>query len=408
MNIGWVGLGKLGLPCALSLAHHGHQVYGYDTNPDIDVYVAQAKVPYVEEKVSEYLADTPLQLADSVAEAVERSDIIFLAVQTPHAPQFEGNHPIVDDPQDFEYQYLVNAYREIVDTKDHKTVVVVSTVLPGTFDRLLRPITPPNIFPVYNPFFIAMGTTIPDFENPEFVLTGSDNPDAARRVLKQVYGPVHDRPFHTVSIPTAELLKVAYNTYIGQKIVFGNTMMEIAHKTGADCDDLIEGLALATDRIISPKYLRGGMGDGGGCHPRDNIAMSWLAQRLDLSYDLFGQVTKAREAQTGWLARMVEEFAELADMPIVMMGEAFKAGTNLTVGSPATLLSDLFEEAHAIYDPVVYPDMLWAPEFPAVYVISTNHPEFAEYEWPAGSIVIDPWGYIPDRPQITVIPVGRK
>ena len=97
----------------------------------------------------------------------------------------------------------------------------------------------------------------------------------------------------------AEAIKVAYNTYISMKIAYANTWMEICHKIpGTDVDQVTGALELATTRIMSPKYLTGGMGDGGGCHPRDNIALSWLARELDLSYDFFEHLMIARERQT--------------------------------------------------------------------------------------------------------------
>jgi len=99
----------------------------------------------------------------------------------------------------------------------------------------------------------------------------------------------------------AELIKVAYNTYIGMKIAFANTLMEICHKMGnIDVDQVTGALTFASRRLMSGAYLTGGMGDGGGCHPRDNIALSWLAQRLDLSFDWFASVMGAREKQTVW------------------------------------------------------------------------------------------------------------
>ena len=133
---------------------------------------------------------------------------------------------------------------------------------------------------------------------------------------------------------------MAYNTFIGMKIAFANTMMEICHKTGADVDAVSDAMSLATERLISGRYLRGGMGDGGGCHPRDNIAMSWLAGELDLSYDFFDSLMKCREEQTMWLANLIKEELQGNDHlnEVIILGQAFKEETNLTVGSPATLL----------------------------------------------------------------------
>ena len=105
-------------------------------------------------------------------------------------------------------------------------------------------------------------------------------------------------------------------------MVFINTMMEICHKTDANIDAISDSIALATKRIISPAYLRGGMGDGGGCHPRDNIALSWLARKLNISYDFFESIMLAREQQTEWLADLIMEH----DLPKVILRKIFQTG----------------------------------------------------------------------------------
>ena len=171
---------------------------------------------------------------------------------------------------------------------------------------------------------------------------------------------------------------------------------------------------MGTQRLLSPAYMRGGMGDGGGCHPRDNIALSWLARELDLSYDWFESVMTARELQTDWLAELVaQHHARMgyAHRFVGVYGKAFKAGTNLTVGSPATLLANLLRERGfevEQYDP--YVDEGPCPfDEPAVYFVATRHAEFAlpEWEFPAGSVVLDPWRFVPERAGVEVIPVGR-
>jgi UDPglucose 6-dehydrogenase len=197
------------------------------------------------------------------------------------------------------------------------------------------------------------------------------------------------------------------------KITFANTWMEICHKIpGTDVDAVTNALALATTRVISPRYLNGGMGDGGGCHPRDNIALSWLARELDLSYDFFEGLMLARERQTEWLAELMESYDPPGKerMLKVILGKSFKPETNITVGSPAVLLKNLLQErGHDVemYDP--YVDVgLPAPRYPAsVFLVGTKHPDFVDFNFPAGSIVIDPWRYIQPRPGIRVVSVGR-
>jgi UDPglucose 6-dehydrogenase len=121
---------------------------------------------------------------------------------------------------------------------------------------------------------------------------------------------------------------------------------------GTDVDQVMQGVKLSARRLISTAYLDGGMGDGGGYHPHDNIAMSWLARRLNLSFDWFESVMTAREAQAAWLAELTEEYA----LPKGLVGYAFKANTNLYVGSSALLVENILREGgHDVfkYDPLV-------------------------------------------------------
>lgn len=414
MNVGWIGLGKLGLTCASVLADKGHRVTGYDvTMWAHDALCGDAPPPH--EAGFAELDRSTLSLVATPDEVVAEADVVFVAVQTPHAPEYGGEGPAPAERRDFEYGYLVDAVRAVCRAAEQQrrsvTLVIVSTVLPGTVNKHIRPLLNGWVTLVYNPFFIAMGTTIADFLHPEFVLIGVDRPGDAVAVL-DLYRTLHYAPVAAMSIESAELTKVAYNTFISMKIIWANTLMEICHKTGADCDAVVDALELATDRVVSSKYMRGGMGDGGHCHPRDLIAMSWLAERLDLSYDLLGEMARAREVQSEWLADLVVGWRELARLPVAVLGRAYKPESPLTGGSPAyLLLGQLYDrlpgEQVEIFDPHIDGGPL--PFTGArVFVVATMHREFAEYTYPPGSVVVDPWGYIPDQPRVTVVRVGRK
>lgn len=335
MKVGFIGLGKLGLPVALATEAAGHQVQGFDPSPTVKAILNERALPYKEEGAQELLDITNIKQVGPVALA-RWADLIFIAVQTPHLPAYEGTTRLPETRSDFGYGYLWEALESVKGAQC--PIAVISTVLPGTLESLNA------THVLYNPFFIAMGTTIYDFRNPEFCLIGTDQ--AHPGLLKEFYSTIHDRPTFVTTIKTAELTKVAYNTFIGLKIAFGNTMMELCAKTGADVDDLVDALSLATKRVISPAYLRGGMGDGGGCHPRDNIALSWLARQVGLSYDLFEALMVCREKQTEWLADLIfdEQNVHSAYHPITLLGKAYKPESNLTVGSPALLLAEILEE----------------------------------------------------------------
>jgi UDPglucose 6-dehydrogenase len=411
MRIGFVGLGKLGLPCAVAIASKGHDVMGYDVDP-----AAMTKAPrrfheVAEDGISDFnqrLADSPITFG-SLRDVVAHAELLFVAVQTPHAREFEGATELPQRRADFDYSFLTAAVGSIArHARADQTIVIVSTVLPGTIRKRVLPLLEHRARLAYNPFFIAMGTTMADFLFPEFVLCGSDDPDAAT-TLRRFYRTITVAPFRAVSLETAEVVKVTYNTFISTKIGFANTVMELCHRIpGSSADDVVSTLQLATRRIVSAKYLSGGMGDGGACHPRDNIAMSWLARELDLSFDWFEAIMIARERQTEWLARVMEEYP----LPKAILGYSFKAESTITAGSPALLLKHILERrGHPVwlYDPCVDGGGIDVSALdPMVFLIGARHEAFKSYRFPAGSVVIDPWRYLPaTQSEVHVIAIGR-
>lgn len=301
---------------------------------------------------------------------------------------------------------MQNLSLEVEKCKKSIVTVIISTVLPGTIRRYILPVLNTHIKLCYNPFFIAMGTTIRDFYNPEFILFGVHDDNAAK-VAEGFYKTITDAPFFHTTIENAEMIKVSYNTYIGMKIVFANTLMEICHKLGTcDVDVVTSALSLASRRLMSSAYLSGGMGDGGGCHPRDNIALSWLAGELKLKHDWYTDVMKAREDQTDWLADLIVEH----EGNKVILGKAFKPETNLITGSPSILLRNLLEERKIkveSWDP--YVDGQEIPDFAkqkAVFFIGTQHLYFQSFSFPEGSVVLDPFRYIPAQNGVNIIKIG--
>jgi UDPglucose 6-dehydrogenase len=415
MSIGFMGLGKLGLPCALAIESKGHKVVGYDPDPNVAKYIEQRAIPYREVGAPELLACTNIKVK-SIKEVVEESDIIFVPIQTPHQPKYEGITRIPESRVDFDYTYLKTGIRElsaeIEQQKDVKIVIIISTVLPGTIRKEIMSLVGEHMRLCYNPFFIAMGTTIRDFLNPEFVLFGRDSGWVEGKAA-DFYRTIHDKPIVSMSIESAELTKVAYNTIITSKITIANTLMEICHKIpGANVDDVVSALKLATERIVSPKYMNAGMGDGGGCHPRDNIALSWLARKLDLSHDIYDNLMKAREHQTDWLVDLIMDTVSKYGfrlLPVYILGKSFKPETDLTVGSPAILLKNLLEERGLkpeMWDPHVDGNGLtWRK--PHIYFIATQHKQFTRINFPDGSVVIDPFRYIPKREGVKIIGIGE-
>ena len=188
MKIGFIGLGKLGLPCAMAMESRGNTVMGFDHDPKIKTYLELRKVPYKENDIQDYLDKTDIKLVDPY-NMVGNCDIIFVAVQTPHGPEYEGITRLPSTREDFDYSFLKEAVKSLAEIATKKgvsqIVAIISTVLPGTIDKHIKPIIAKEghrLQLVYNPFFIAMGTTIEDVLKPEFVLLGVDDPEASKVV----------------------------------------------------------------------------------------------------------------------------------------------------------------------------------------------------------------------------------
>lgn len=326
-----------------------------------------------------------------MAQLCQWADILFLAIQTPHEPAFEGDQPLPAARADFNYSYLKSAVAAVNSHLNQpKACVIISTVLPGTVDREIMPLIGSNFILIYEPLFIAMGTVIWDFLHPEFVLAASESAWALRG-LRDFYEPIHTRPVFLTDVRTAEGIKVFYNTFITAKTVLANTYGEMAERFGMNVDDIFKALSLATDRLLSPKYMQAGMGDGGGCHPRDNIALSWLARESGMSFDIFSALMQSREAHARWLVSLIE--SKRGERPVFILGRAFKPETNIETGSPAVLLSRILRQNGIPHD--CADDIL--PHVPGLYFIATKHPWFARCSFPSGSTVIDPFRYVSDQ-----------
>lgn len=388
MKIMWLGLGKLGLPSALTFARY-HRVVGVD--PD--------------ERARERARMGGLDVLDLVEDLAV--DLVFVAVQTPHATPYGGHAPMPEAPRGFDTEPLERALIQIANLGPTCPVVVVSTVLPGTCDLRLAPMVEQPL--LYNPFFVAMGSVEEDLHGPEFVLIGArpDDGDAAD-LLARAYEPIHCAPVLRMSRVSAELAKVAYNTAITSRLVFVNALAQLADRTGANVDDVTGALTRADQRIVSTAYWRAGMGDAGPCHPRDGIAMTAFSRSLGVMDDPFSYAVRAREAQASWLADLIA--AEEHNGQVVVLGRAYKPGVPIDEGSAARLVAHYLE---ATGIKVVWVDPLLGLPIPdplpvGVYVLATCHSELVQLELPAGSTLIDPWGAACAREGVRLVQPGRR
>jgi UDPglucose 6-dehydrogenase len=223
-----------------------------------------------------------------------------------------------------------------------QTLVLISTVLPGTIRRELAPMLT-NTGLVYNPYLIAMGTVAADMINPEMIMIGTEWGMKGRlcrersELLESFYNTVCDNS-PRVEFGTweeVESMKIFYNTFISNKIALVNMIQDVAQKLGnMNVDRVTEALAKSTQRIVSAKYMKAGMGDGGACHPRDNIALRWLAKDLGLGYDLFESIMTAREKQAESMAKAILTHGK----NVFFTSDSYKSGTALVDGSYSLLV----------------------------------------------------------------------
>ena len=384
-NVGFVGIGKLGMACAEVMATK-HNVTGYD------IYSKNSD---------------KIKITDELSDAVLGQDIVFIAVQTPHDPAYDGSAPIAHLPnRDFDYTVVENVLKQVnCWARPNQLVVLISTVLPGTVrSQLIQHITNPRF--IYNPYLIAMGSVEWDMVNPEMVIIGTEDGSVtgdAQELIEFYKTIMENNPRYEVGTwDEAECIKVFYNTFISAKIGLANMIQDVAIKQGnINVDVVTNALAHSTMRIMGPKYMTAGLGDAGPCHPRDNIALRYMAEKLDLGYDLFDAIMNAREIQARNMAQFVIDNSN--GLPIYIHGKAYKPDVTYLEGSYSLLVGHFIEQAgHKVtyIDPLtesVVPQevkgvVLWAHSKIITYGYVGEDQETQPYcKILSGSIIVDPW-----------------
>lgn len=393
------------MPCAETMSSV-YDVTGYDIYPK---------------------SSSKIKISDSLRGAVAGKDIVFVAVQTPHDSLYDGSKPITHLPnKDFDYSVVKDVLSQIdAWASPEQLVVLISTVLPGTVRRELRPCISNARF-IYNPYLIAMGSVEWDMVNPEMVIIGTDDGSYTgdAKELIDFYRPLmqNDPRYVVGTWDEAESIKIFYNTFISTKIGLANMIQDVAMKNGnINVDVVTDALANSTTRIMSPKYMRAGMGDAGPCHPRDNIALRWLAENLNLGYDIFDTIMSAREQQAKNLAKFLKRIQIEKNLPIFIMGKAYKPDVDYCDGSYSLLIGHYLDEIQAKYfyiDPLTG-DHAPFEDVPVIAFLAHNREITYGYtgqqtdqefycKIETGSVVVDPWRKYPKQnKQYQVIHYGN-
>lgn len=391
MKVGFVGMGNLGREAAEVMAEH-YDVIGYDIRK----------------------VETTVKLSSSLQQAVDDRDIVFCAVQTPHDSDYDGRYPTSHlPPKDFNYDIAIEAIKEIDKyVKPGTMIALISTTLPGTVRNKIAPLVKNGRF-IYNPYLIAQTTVKWDMKNPEMIIIGTeDGTETGEAVeLSNFYKPICEKDTR-IEIGTwdeAEGIKIFYNTFITTKLCLVNMIQDCAMKVGnMNVDVVTKALKDSTMRIMGPSYMKAGLGDGGGCHPRDNIALRWLAQEYDFGYDIFDSIVQVRELQAKAMAKFMVEQNE---NEIVILGTGFKPKTDQLHGSPSILVGYYAEimgrKVHYTNDiKNVEPDLEGSKY---TYLIGHFDGTYDDYNFALDSTIIDPWrSFNADkRPDLNVIYYGN-
>lgn len=334
-----IGLGKLGSPLAACLAAKGLTVIGVDNDPVKVEAINEGKPPVHEPGLGELLTQTQGRLTamDDVEAAICRTDISFIVVSTPSEPS--GG---------FSLRYVEPVCRAIAKAlakkNEYHVVCLTSTVMPGTTGGSVREMLEnssgkrvgKDFGLCYSPEFIALGSVIRDFLNPDMLLIGESD-ERAGAFLQSLYAQVcENKPaVARMSFVNAEITKLAVNTYVTTKISYANMLARICERLpGANVDVITSALGL--DTRIGPKYLKGALSYGGPCFPRDNLALAQLARQLQVPPDLAQTVDRFNRAQISWLADLVQQQTkERAGI----LGLTYKAGTDVVEEAAGFLLA---------------------------------------------------------------------
>jgi UDPglucose 6-dehydrogenase len=390
-KIGFIGLGKLGLDCAEVFAEQ-YEVRGFDIYPR---------------------SSTSVKVCD-IQETIQESEWIFIAVPTPHAEGYDGSIPSSHmKPKDFGHDAVIDALTKINHyATTSKKVVLISTVLPGTTRHYFEPKLSDQHQFLYNPYLIAMGSVKWDMVNPEMIMIGTadGNWNGLAKELVELYKPVmqNNPRFEIGTWDECEAIKIFYNTFISAKVGLANMIQDFAMKIGnINVDVVTDALARSTMRIMGPKYMTAGMGDAGACHPRDNIALRWLAEEYDIGYDMFDTIMHAREVQAKNLAEFLVVNAQKYNLPIVIHGKAYKPDVPYCIGSYSTLIGHYVRQCgHNVHyvDPLAddQKDVVENWTAPAVILLAHNREVTYGYtgekqedthyfDFVSGSVIVDPW-----------------
>ena len=352
-----IGLGKLGAPLAAVLASRGFTVIGLDVNKAFVDAMNAGKMPIVEPQLNELIAANKERLSASMDanEVVQKSDASFVIVPTPSdSTGFFSNR--------FVLQAMETLGKALRNKKGYHVVVITSTVMPGTTGSEIKAALEaasgrkvgPDLGLCYNPEFIALGSVVRDMLYPDSILIGESDPKAGD-MLQTIYLQLCEKkpPVQRMNFVNAELTKISVNTYVTTKISYANMLADLCDRLpGADVDVVTK--ALGADSRIGAKYLKGAMGYGGPCFPRDNVAFAALARKIGARADVAEATDRVNNHQVERVTSLVAKFAK-AGTRIALLGLSYKPQTPVVEESHSVKIAARLADAGyvvTVHDPL--------------------------------------------------------
>ncbi|MFC4811404.1 UDP-glucose dehydrogenase family protein [Paenibacillus sp. GCM10023250] len=349
MNIAVIGTGYVGLVSGVCFAELGNNVTCVDKISSKIERLKNGESPIYEPGLTDLIQKNAeggrLQFTTSLAEALEQSEIIILAVGTPSLPSGEAN-----------MSYIYEAAREIGELISKYSIVIIKSTVPvGTNEKVKSIIQEQTSVPfdiVSVPEFLREGSAVHDTFNPDRIVIGAE-----RKQAEQIVVSLHrDLTTNIVvtDVRSAEMTKYASNAFLATKISFINEIANICEKVGANVDEVAKGMGM--DKRIGNSFLRAGIGYGGSCFPKDTRALIQIAGNVDYEFKLLRSVVEVNQDQRFQVIKKLQSvFGSLAGKTIAIWGLAFKPETDDIREAPAIEIIDrlitLGAHIHA-YDPI--------------------------------------------------------
>ena len=352
MQITVIGTGFVGVVTAAVFAKFGNFVWALDVDKEKVKLLNTGKIffyePNLEELVKENLKKYRLKFTSGYQEAVKDSEVIFICVGTPSAPNGQAD-----------LKYVFSAAQSLAPfIKDRVIIVIKSTVPPSTnrkIDQIIERKTKNKFFSASIPEFLKEGTAVADALNPQRVIIGSTNKWVVAKLLdlhKPLQGPkIVMRP------ESAQLTKYAANAYLATRIAFINEIANLCEKTGADIEEIIQGLG--ADERIGSHYWYPGPGYGGSCFPKDVKELAAFASGIGERDGLFEKIDRLNEERIPKLiTKISQRIGRLSGKKVAVLGLSFKPNTSDMREAPSTKFIPLLLKSGATviaYDPKAVP-----------------------------------------------------